>query len=173
MMPRETSIGSSMRHPEASGGWIASVVDLARFMAALFIHSGFALLNQETLRKMTSATPSTQTNPIPPKSGGYALRWYLEKDERGRTIVYHTGPLPGTSAFMGRRSDGVAVLFNSDTRPQNDLLIRLLMAELAPAIDSLSAWPVHDLFPIYFPGRQYLSTSSGDAHRQGYHSIPF
>lgn len=131
----------SIEVQEAAGGWIASVVDLARFVTTLYASDGIGPLKPETLQAMITATPSAQNKSDPQKSSGYALGWYVEHDDQGRTLVYHTGQLPGTGAFMGRRSDGigVAVLFNSDTTPQNDLLIRLFLAELAPAIDSLSA----------------------------------
>jgi len=137
----------SIEVQEAAGGWIASVVDLARFMTALFTPGRMAPLDPETLREMTTAAP---------KSGGYTLGWYVETDAQSRTIVHHSGHLPGTGAFMGRRSDGigVAVLFNSDTNPKNERLIRLFLAELAPAIDRLPGWPNHDLFPVYFPVKQ-------------------
>jgi len=146
----------SIEVQEAAGGWIASVVDLARFLASLYTPSEISPLNQETLREMISAVPTTKTNPDPQKTSGYALGWYVEHDDQGRTIVHHTGHLPGTGAFMGRRSDGigVAVLFNSDKTHQNDLLIPLFLAALAPAIDSQSDWPDHDLFPVYFPEKQ-------------------
>lgn len=54
---------------------------------------------------------------------------------------------------MGRLSDGigVAVLFNSDKSPRKDLLIPLFLVALAIAINSLAAWPAHDLSPVYFP----------------------
>lgn len=143
----------SIEVQEAAGGWIASVVDLARFLASLYIPSDISPLNPETLREMISAVYTIQTHSDPQKSSGYALGWYVEHDDQGRTIVHHTGHLPGTGAFMGWRSDGigVAVLFNSDKNPRNDLLIPLFLAALAPVIDSLAAWPAHDLFPVYFP----------------------
>ena len=149
------SYNRSIEVQEAAGGWIASVVDLARFVAALYATEDLAPLKPQTLREMITATPSSEHKTVPQKSVGYALGWYVEHDDQDRTIVYHTGQLPGSGAFMGRRSDGigVAVLFNSDTTPQNDLLIRLFLADLAPAIDSISPWPQHDLFPIYFPGK--------------------
>jgi N-acyl-D-amino-acid deacylase len=150
------SYNRSLEVQEAAGGWIASVVDLARFVTALYAPEDIPPLKPETLREMITATPPAENKTVSQKSNGYALGWYVEHDGQGRTIVYHTGHLPGTGAFMGRRSDGigVAVLFNSDTTPQNDQLIRLFLADLAPAIDSLSSWPQHDLFPIYFPGKQ-------------------
>jgi hypothetical protein len=68
---------------------------------------------------------------------------------------------------MGRRSDGigVAVLFNSDTTPQNVLLIPLFLADLAPAIDALLSWPQHDLFPVYFPAKESGDVSSRAVNR--------
>lgn len=157
----------SIEVQEAAGGWIASVVDLARFVAALRATDGISPLKPETLREMTTVSPFTQTKSVQPNSGGYALGWYVEKDKQGRTIVYHTGHLPGTGAFMGWRSDGigVAVLFNSDTTPQNVLLMPLFLADLAPAIDTLPSWPQHDLFPVYFPAKESTDSSSGDANR--------
>ena len=157
----------SIEVQEAAGGWIASVVDLARFVAALRAPDGISPLKPETLREMTTVRPFTQTKSVQPKSGGYALGWYVEKDKQGRTIVYHTGHLPGTGAFMGWRSDGigVAVLFNSDTTPQNVLLIPLFLADLAPAIDALPSWPQHDLFPVYFPAKESIDISSKDVNR--------
>jgi N-acyl-D-amino-acid deacylase len=157
----------SIEVQEAAGGWIASVVDLARFVAALRAPDGISPLKPETFREMTTVRPFTQTKSGQPKPGGYALGWYVEKDKQGRTIVHHTGHLPGTGAFMGWRSDGigVAVLFNSDTTPQNVLLIPLFLADLAPAIDALPSWPQHDLFPVYFPAKESIDISSKDVNR--------
>ena len=87
----------------------------------------------------------------PPRSGGYASGRPVAKDEQSVTLIYHTGHYPGTGAFIGRRSDGigVAVLFISDTRSQNNLLIRLFLEKLTADIDNKSSWPDHDLFSVY------------------------
>jgi CubicO group peptidase (beta-lactamase class C family) len=141
---------------EAAGGWVASVVDLARFATAMAYPGDVSPLKPETIALMTATDLVPRQNASGTGSGEYALGWYVDRDEKNRTIVYHTGHLPGTQAFMGWRSDGIgaAVLFNSDTSPQNVRLMRPFLSELTDVIDQIASWPDHDYFPMYFPPEQ-------------------
>jgi N-acyl-D-amino-acid deacylase len=143
----------SLAVQEAAGGWIASVVDLARFIAAFQLSDHRrAILDQETIRQMITAGRRLPGDGSRRSNVGYGLGWYVERDEQGRTLIHHTGHLPGTGAFMGWRSDGVgaAVLFNCDRTPENDLLINRFLQALAPVVDRIAPWPEHDLFPLFF-----------------------
>ncbi len=160
----------SIEVQEAAGGWVASVVDLARFVCALQLPGPNGPLDPKTLRLMMS--PCVFASGVNPheNSGCYAFGWVVETDELGRTVVSHRGRLPGTGAFMGWRSDGVgaAVLFNVDTISRGDPLLPLFLSEFAPAVDRISSWPDRDGFHIYFPEAESLSSCPREiAVRQG------
>jgi CubicO group peptidase (beta-lactamase class C family) len=143
----------SMKVQEAAGGWVASVVDLARFLTAMHAPGPHSLLGENTRRQMVTPMPADASASQTPHAVSYALGWFVEHDDQGRRIVYHGGRLPGSGAYIGWRSDGlgVAVLFNCDTDRRNRPLVRLFLRALAPVVDSITPWPEHDLFPLYFP----------------------
>jgi N-acyl-D-amino-acid deacylase len=149
---------------EAAGGWVASVVDLARFVSALSTAAEGGPLAPETVRRMISATPRPGRSGSGESTGGYALGWFVETDDRGRRIVSHGGRLPGTGAFMGWRSDGIglALLFNTDATPRNESLVRLCLEEMSDLLDTVGPWPDHDLFTDEWPGAGETGTSGGD-----------
>jgi hypothetical protein len=96
----------------SNGGWVASAVDLVRFTCAL---DQTEILNQETSYLMLSrpSVPSWDgTNDY------YGLGWRIHP---GKSLSYwHNCSMPGTSAFLYRRPDGMvwAALFNA--RPDID-----------------------------------------------------
>lgn len=143
----------SIEIQEAAGGWLASAVDLARFLAAFHDAQPIAILKPQTVRRMISPPSAAPPAAAADHPIAYALGWFVERDAQGRPIVYHTGRLPGSGAYIGWRSDGlgVVVLFNSDTNRHNAPLVRLFLAALAPVVDGIAVWPAHDLFPHYFP----------------------
>jgi N-acyl-D-amino-acid deacylase len=133
---------------DSAAGWIASPIDYAKFMAALFGRRGPSLLKPETLALMTS-------RPAPPAWEGspfyYGLGWSVRPVSAGMN-VWHFGSLPGTRTVAEIRADGViyVALFNSRP-PQADVTAMGSDVEQAlnRAGNATKSWPTHDLFSEY------------------------
>lgn len=76
----------------ASGGFVASVMDLAHFAAA-FLHPGF--LSDSLIRMMT--TPQRLTSG---ENTAVGFGWRIGKDGAGRTIWHHAGSSVGGRAVL-------------------------------------------------------------------------
>lgn len=135
---------------DAHGGWLASVVDLARFAAALDDPASSPLLKLETLQTMYAPPPA----PAWRKKDGslddafYACGWLVRPVGRqGRANYWHTGSLPGTSSLLVRRWDGLSwvVLFNQRSRDKN-LPDGAIDGALHRAAAAVKKWPEEDLF---------------------------
>ena len=95
---------------DAHGGWIGSVIDLARFVAALDDFKQSPLLKEESLRLMIAPPPP----PVARKSDGsltptyYACGWMIRPvGPSGAVNFWHAGSLPGTYSLLVRRADGI------------------------------------------------------------------
>jgi serine beta-lactamase-like protein LACTB len=97
----------------AAGGYVTTVVDLAKFAAAEMTGR---LVRAETFKQMT--TPATLTNG---EKVGYGQGWGLELEEwHSDTWVSHGGSSPGVSgilALMPRHKFAVAILTNMEDLP--------------------------------------------------------
>lgn len=133
---------------DAHGGWIASVVDLARFAAALEDAGPSPLLKPASLRVMYAP-------PDPPvwrrKDGRLEEAYYgcgwMVRPVKGGANYWHAGSLPGTSSLLVRRRDGLSwvVLFNQRST-KKELPDEAIDAALHRAADAVAEWPAHDLF---------------------------
>jgi hypothetical protein len=140
--------GFCLQTMDAHGGWIASVVDLARFAAALDTPARPPVLEPEFLRRLYEP-------PAPPvaRTGGklapsyYGLGWMVRPKGAGKANYWHVGSLPGTHALLVRRWDGLSwvALFNrrSDDPRHPD---GALDPALHRAADAVSRWPEDNLF---------------------------
>lgn len=123
----------------ANGGWIASSIDLIRFMLAVDGEPIPAdLLATETIRVMRDrpGLDEWETN----ESDYYALGWEVSRIG-SRTAWHHNGAMAGTRSLIGSTSDGysAAVLFNSDPRNGTELENSIVEAIL-DLIDSGTDW---------------------------------
>lgn len=130
---------------DAHGGWIASSIDLMRFMTHVDGRASIAdILEKGTLRTMTARpqVPHWQG-----KDFYYAMGWTVRPQSEN---WWHTGSLPGTSSILvrtGQRNRNLswAALFNS--RPDNWQKFNAEMdSALWEAVRNVSSWPDHDLF---------------------------
>jgi N-acyl-D-amino-acid deacylase len=134
---------------DAHGGWLASVVDLARFASALDYPPGKPLLTAASLRAM-QARPGPPVNWESEDSTGnyfYACGWEARNvGTAGQIDYFHSGNLNGSWAWVMRRHDGVTVaaLFNGSPHD-----ITAFLRALGQAVDSIAVWPKDDLFPRY------------------------
>ena len=133
---------------EAHGGWVASAIDLVRFVIAVDGSRQPEFLSGETVGLMVSPTAADTWLDA---SSYYGMGWSVEPTRRGATW-WHSGSLEGTVSLLVRSDDGLAwaALFNS--RPKDgDRFLEELNAELWKASYQVEKWPDHDLFKLYGP----------------------
>ena len=143
--------GFHLEAMDAHGGWIASVIDLARFAAALDAPSHSPLLKPATFQSMYAPPPPPASRKADGslESSYYGCGWSVRPvGKDGNANYWHTGSLPGTSTLLVRRSDGLswAALFNqrSEDKKLPDSAIDSALHRAAAAVEN---WPDHDLFP--------------------------
>jgi len=127
---------------DAHGGWVASVVDLARFAAD---PQRPPLLRPETLEALHAPPPA----PVARGPDGrladayYACGWMVRPAGRGgRPNTWHNGSLPGTASLLVRGGDGLSwvVLFNQRSSDRS-LPDSAIDAALHRAADAVKKWP--------------------------------
>jgi N-acyl-D-amino-acid deacylase len=135
---------------DSHGGWIASAVDLLRFIRVVEGSGGQAkILTDETLATMTEyqGLPGDGQSP----THYYALGWTVDNAGTPQEEWGHSGALSGSNAtLLVRRVDGIsyAVLFNSLPTDFAAFFNELTPAMRA-AINSVRTWPHKDLFAKY------------------------
>jgi len=138
---------------DAHGGWIASVVDLARFAAALDGPDRCPLLRPATLALLREppAPPVARRPDGSLEPAYYGCGWMVRPVPPGSGAnFWHAGSLPGTYAFLMRLANGLsmAVVFNrrSEDPKLPDADVDPLLHQAARAV---TAWPAEDLFGRY------------------------
>ena len=137
--------GFHLEAMDAHGGWIASAVDLARFVTAV---DGIAtrpdLLGAATIQLMTERPPTVWDG----SAFHYAAGWLVRPQEGN---WWHNGSLPGTSALIVRAGNGLAwaVLFNARFMISGSTFEQEVDPAVWQAVSQVTAWPAHDLFSQY------------------------
>lgn len=131
---------------DAHGGWVASAIDLMRFVTALDGSRQPGFLHPDTVTLLVS-------RPSPPiwvdSSYYYAMGWNV-RPYGNDANWWHTGSLPGTTTIFVRTRHGFtwAALFNS--RPEDaGRFFGELDRKLWEAVGGVTEWPTHDLFDRY------------------------
>jgi CubicO group peptidase (beta-lactamase class C family) len=132
---------------DSHGGWIASSVDLLKFLDSLDGLRPPALLQPASIGLMTGrpAPPVSQRTPT-----YYGMGLMVRRLEGGQENWWHDGGLDGSETEMARYANGAAfaVLFNS--QPQDgDGFGNDIDSMLANLATSTSSWPAGDLFPQF------------------------
>lgn len=134
--------GFHLEAMDAHGGWIASAVDLARFITAV---DGLAtrpdVLRPESIETMTARPPGVWQG----SAVHYAAGW-LVRPQQGNW--WHDGSLPGTSALIVRTGGGLAwaVLFNARSMVPGSTFEQEVDPAVWQAVGQVVTWPAHDLF---------------------------
>ncbi|MEK6644003.1 MAG: serine hydrolase domain-containing protein [Planctomycetota bacterium] len=136
--------GWNLHTLDASGGWVTSVVEYARFLATFNDLDQSPLLNRGTIEEMWSRPPAE-----PPGSPVYYASGFLVQplSEPGHIDVTHTGANNGTSTWLHIRDDHVQWVVMMNVRGIEELPP---MYDLAGILDAATGaetiWPDHDLF---------------------------
>jgi CubicO group peptidase (beta-lactamase class C family) len=132
---------------DSHGGWIASPIDLVRFIAHLDGTLKPAPLSPATVAEMI-AKPAGNLATDP--DVWYGLGWQVRRVSPGASNWWHNGSLEGTTTLMVRASQGMdwALLFNGSPRQQSKLFDEMDQG-LWQAAGTVRQWPARDLFTQY------------------------
>jgi CubicO group peptidase (beta-lactamase class C family) len=120
---------------DAHGGWIASPIDLVRFLVRVDRFNAPAdILTTTSIDEMIKTTPQS--------NNGYAKGWNVNATPN----YWHNGALPGTIAEMVRTNDGFCWAIVVNTRPTNDQFAGKMDKLMWDIRGAISKWPGHDLF---------------------------
>jgi N-acyl-D-amino-acid deacylase len=139
--------GFALESMDAHGGWIASVVDLMRFVTAVDGLTTRPDVLQKTTVDLMVARPGLPDWTT--SDSYYALGWQIRPVGTSANW-WHTGSLPGTTTILVRSYNGMAwtALFNM--RPAAaDGFINELDSALWAAVNGVTEWPMVDLFSSY------------------------
>jgi N-acyl-D-amino-acid deacylase len=133
---------------DAHGGWLASAEDLVRFAAAFNDPEKCKVLDAAgvaTLFERPEGAAGLDEKGRPAEEW-YGCGWSVIDVGDGKVNTWHTGSLPGTSALLVRRSDGLtwAVLFNSRQGLKGAEPVGAIDPLVHDAADAVQAWPKGD-----------------------------
>jgi len=122
---------------DAHGGWIASPIDLVRFIVHV---DGLATKNDI----ITSATRTLMLTDSGIKDANgndpnYGFGW-------GTQNQWHNGAMDGTISFMQVLPNGYTYAIIANTRPANDGYAFNMAGVTQKIINNVSKWPAYDLF---------------------------
>jgi len=120
---------------DAHGGWIASPIDLVRFLVRVDRFNAPAdIISNASIDNMITTTPQSDNK--------YAKGWNVN----GTPNYWHNGALPGTIAEMVRTNDGFCWSIVVNTRPTNDQFAGKMDKLMWDIRGAINKWPAHDLF---------------------------
>ncbi|MCU0498581.1 MAG: beta-lactamase family protein [Anaerolineae bacterium] len=138
--------GFNLENMLAHGGWVSTSVDLTRF--AHVYENPWLRPSDWRVSNPLSTIPTE----IDSTSGDFtgAMRLAAPSDTRNTWAWSFYGSLPGTFTLTERRADGICftVLFNQRSEGGN-LEFDSIRTVVNNAINSITTWPVGDLFPTY------------------------
>ncbi len=139
--------GFNLEAMDANGGWIASPIDVLRFVNAVDGRNRQpSLLRPETINLMV-ARPAVAT--WQDTDYYYALGWNVRPVGTDANW-WHAGSLSGTTALVVRAANGLSWFAVFNSRPlDGDALATELDQGLWQAVGKVTEWPAHDLFSLY------------------------
>jgi CubicO group peptidase (beta-lactamase class C family) len=133
-----------MRTLDSHGGWIASAIDLVRFVNGVDGRGRPAFLRQSTIRQMVArpAAPIAESG----AATFYAMGWQVRPIGAADANWWHGGSLPGTTTFMAHLAEGGmswAAVMNG--RPRDSRTIgNELDTTMWKAFREIATWPAHE-----------------------------
>jgi len=149
--------GCNVEALDSHGGWLASTVQLARFIACLDVPIGPPLLKPSTC-EMMYAPPKVSSgveHAGQPGKSFYACGWNVAPQRNGKAHYWHGGHLWGASGRIVRLASGMsyAVMLNrgfpKGPVDWNNITGDAITLPLERALTSVKEWPKTDLFPRF------------------------
>jgi N-acyl-D-amino-acid deacylase len=140
----------SLRLPmtEAAGGWIASAVDMARYLTNLDGSRGECVLTEKSRGFMVEPPPA----PLKPRDNGtyFGLGWDTVAKEGKNVSYFKDGCVQGMRTYMKRLPNGLnwALLFNATMEIDSiDMQItNAAVQEIRKKVEAIEKHPDVDLF---------------------------
>jgi N-acyl-D-amino-acid deacylase len=133
---------------DATGGWSASVVDMARFLTNLEGSRGPAVLNEKTRRLMIE--PPSPPLKARPNGTYFGLGWDSVAVQGKAYTVYKEGSYQGMRTFMKRLPTGVCwcLFYNAsmDFDPVDVQIAGSTVHEVRRLVEGIDQYPKIDLF---------------------------
>lgn len=135
----------------AAGGWIASAVDMLRFLTNLDGSRGESVLSEQTRKLMIEAPPQ----PLKPRANGtwFGLGWDAVAVNDTGYACFKDGSCQGMRTFMKRLPGGInwALLYNASMEfdPQDMQTASGVVHEIRQLVESFAKYPDIDLFGEY------------------------
>ena len=132
-----------MKNWDASGGWIASAVDLVRFASAFDTPEQCPVLSEASIERMFTLPENIAPGEYKQGDEYYSYGWHVRDYGDNKRKTWHGGGVRGGSCFMARWQSGIncVVLFN---QLGNDYGI--IDPVIGQAAHCIGKWPVGDLF---------------------------
>ncbi len=129
----------NVRRFDAHGGWIASAVDLVRFLVR--VDGQATKPDIITGNSFTTMTTPANINDANNNNPNYGLGW-----AGGTTTPNHNGAMTGTIAIMSVRTNGYTFAALVNMRPGSDGGAGALSQMVRDIITEIGTWPSYDLF---------------------------
>jgi N-acyl-D-amino-acid deacylase len=131
---------------DSHGGWIASAPDSLRMAMAYDDPDHSPLISAASAHAMFARPPGAAgaTPTGTPAPSYYGFGWEVRPQPgAGRFNAWHNGLLPGCSALLVRRSDGIdwAILFNTDGGADGQAPAAKIDAPMHTAVNAVKRWP--------------------------------
>jgi CubicO group peptidase (beta-lactamase class C family) len=122
---------------DSHGGWIASPIDLVRFLVRVDGETTKAdILSSGSRTTMVTKAGILDGNGNDPN---YGFGWANNPQS-------HNGAMTGTIAILAKAQNGFTYAVVANTRPANDGFAGNISVMAQSIINTVSAWPRHDLF---------------------------
>jgi len=135
------------------GSWLASSVDMARFLAAIDGSRGRPLLNQAMIEQMLAPAPP----PLQPRKNGshFGLGWDSVLRTPAGVRYGKNGGVAGISTYVEHDPIGVdwVLLMNGATKKKGPKALGHAMTEIRRALHQVEHWPDRDLFEQFLPAK--------------------
>ena len=142
--------GFNIENMDSHGGWVGSVVEMARFATLFDFPGNNPVLCPDSIDKMFALPENMNAENYNWGEFYYGLGWAVKDFGGGNRNVWHEGSLPGTHTLMVRRKDGLSwIAFFNQRDDSSGLDYSEIDTMLHDAADSILVFPEHDFFENY------------------------
>ncbi len=134
---KDCDVRPYQEYAEASGAWVASATDMARWISVVDGVSGGPA---DVLTASTIATMTAQQVPGPNLTFHYALGWQMVADGPGWQWQ-HSGGQTGGDGWVARRADGTIIVIVANLTRGQGTGGASLDAVMMPLLRTITTWP--------------------------------